>query len=256
MPIKFAEHKIIFFLAELQTLIKLALKSFSKIFSRPFYYREFMTQLDKIGVGSLFIVTLTGLFTGMVMALQALIQLKPFGATSTVGGMVAVTMIKELGPVLSSLMVAGRVGSAITAELGSMVVTEQVDAMRVEGTDIVKRLVTSRLKAMLIAMPLLTVVTDTIAIIGGYLIASGYHISPLMYWKSLPRFMRFQDLIEGVAKPAFFGFLIVMIACHVGLRVSGGAEGVGVAVKRTVVLASVFILISDFFITKIFILFR
>jgi phospholipid/cholesterol/gamma-HCH transport system permease protein len=256
MPIKFAEHKIIFFLSELQTLVKLALKAFSKIFSRPFYYREFMTQLDKIGVGSLFIVTLTGLFTGMVMALQALIQLKPFGATSSVGGMVAVTMIKELGPVLSSLMVAGRVGSAITAELGSMVVTEQVDAMRVEGTDIVKRLVTSRLKAMLIAMPLLTVVTDTIAIIGGYLIASGYHISPLMYWKSLPRFMRFQDLIEGVAKPAFFGFLIVMIACHVGLRVSGGAAGVGVAVKRTVVLASVFILISDFFITKIFILFR
>lgn len=256
MPIKFAEHKIIFFLAELQAVVKLACKSIGKIFSRPFYYREFMAQLDKIGVDSLFIVTLTGLFTGMVMALQALVQLKPFGATSSVGGMVAVTMIKELGPVLSSLMIAGRVGSAITAELGSMVVTEQVDAMRVEGTDILKRLVTSRLKAMLISMPLLAVVTDTIAIIGGYLIASGYHISPLMYWKSLPRFMRFQDLIEGVAKPAFFGFLIVMIACHVGLRVSGGAAGVGVAVKRTVVLASVFILISDFFITKIFILFR
>jgi phospholipid/cholesterol/gamma-HCH transport system permease protein len=165
-------------------------------------------------------------------------------------------MIKELGPVLSSLMVAGRVGSAITAELGSMVVTEQIDAMRVEGTDIVKRLVTSRFKAMLIAMPLLAIVTDTIAIIGGYIIASGYHISPLMYWKSLPQFMKFQDLIEGIAKPAFFGFLIVMIACHVGLKVSGGAEGVGVAVKRTVVLASVFILISDFFITKLFIVFR
>jgi len=256
MPIKYTEHKIIFFLAEIQELVKLAIQTIARIFSRPFYYREFMTQLDKIGVGSLFICCLTGLFTGMVMALQALIQLKPFGATSYVGGMVAVTMIKELGPVLSSLMVAGRVGSAITAELGSMVVSEQVDAMRVEGTDIIKRLVTSRFKAMLIAMPLLAIVTDTIAIIGGYIIASGYHISPLMYWKSLPQFMKFQDLIEGVAKPAFFGFLIVMIACHVGLKVSGGAEGVGVAVKRTVVLASVFILISDFFITKIFILFR
>ncbi|PKN16153.1 MAG: ABC transporter permease [Deltaproteobacteria bacterium HGW-Deltaproteobacteria-23] len=256
MPIKFVEHKIIYFLAELQELVKLALKTVARIFSRPFYYREFMNQLDKIGVGSLFICSLTGLFTGMVMALQALIQLKPFGAISYVGGMVAVTMIKELGPVLSSLMVAGRVGSAITAELGSMVVTEQIDAMRVEGTDIVKRLVTSRFKAMLIAMPLLAIVTDSIAIIGGYIIASGYHISPLMYWKSLPQFLKFQDLIEGVAKPAFFGFLIVMIACHVGLRVSGGAEGVGVAVKRTVVLASVFILISDFFITKLFIIFR
>lgn len=256
MPIKFAEQKTLFFFAELQAIAKLALKTIRNMISRPFYYREFISQLDKIGVGSLFIVCLTGLFTGMVMALQALIQLKPFAATSYVGGMVAVTMIKELGPVLSALMVAGRVGSAITAELGSMVVTEQIDAMRVEGTDIVKRLVTSRLKAMLLAMPLLTVVTDTIAVGGGYIIASSYHISPLMYWKSLPQFMKFQDLIEGLAKPAFFGFLIVMISCHVGLKVSGGAEGVGVAVKRSVVLASVFILVSDFFITKMFIVFR
>lgn len=256
MPARFIENRFLFFLAELQACAALSLKALRRVFSRPFYGREFFSHLDKIGVGSLFICCLTGLFTGMVMALQALIQLKPFAATSYVGGMVAVTMIKELGPVLSSLMVAGRVGSAITAELGTMVVTEQVDAMRVEGTDVIKRLVTSRLKAMLIAMPLLAVVTDTVAIIGGYLIASGYHISPLMYWKSLPQFMRFQDLIEAVAKPAFFGFLIVMIACHVGLRVSGGSEGVGKAVKRTVVLASVFILISDFFIAKIFIAFR
>jgi phospholipid/cholesterol/gamma-HCH transport system permease protein len=256
MPVRFIENRTLIFLAELQKFAALSAKTIRRIFSPPFYGREFFRQLDKIGVGSLFIVCLTGLFTGMVMALQALIQLKPFGATSYVGGMVAVTMIKELGPVLSSLMVAGRVGSSITAELGTMVVSEQIDAMRVEGTDVVKRLVTSRLKAMLVAMPLLAVVTDTVAIIGGYIIASGYHISPLMYWKSLPQFMRFQDLIEAVAKPAFFGFLIAMIACHVGLGVSGGSEGVGKAVKRTVVLASVFILISDFFITKIFIVFR
>jgi phospholipid/cholesterol/gamma-HCH transport system permease protein len=256
MPARFTDKKIILFFSELQSFFGLSMKAVLRIFSRPFYYREFMNQLDKTGVGSLFIVCLTGLFTGMVMALQALIQLRPFAATSYVGGMVAVTMIKELGPVLSSLMVAGRVGSAITAEIGTMVVTEQVDAMRVEGTDIVRRLITSRLKAMLIAMPLLAVVTDAVAVSGGYLIASGYHISPLMYFKSLPQFMKFQDLIEGVAKPAFFGFLIVMIACHVGLRVSGGAEGVGVAVKRTVVIASVSILVSDFFITKIFIAFR
>jgi phospholipid/cholesterol/gamma-HCH transport system permease protein len=256
MPGRFIENRTLLFLAELQSFAALSAKALRRIFSRPFYGREFYAQFDKIGVGSLFICCLTGLFTGMVMALQALIQLKPFGVTSYVGGMVAVTMIKELGPVLSSLMVAGRVGSAITAEMGTMVVSEQVDAMRVEGTDIVKRLVTSRLKAMLVAMPLLAVVTDTVAIGGGYIIASGYHISPLMYWKSLPQFMRLQDLFEAVAKPAFFGFLIVMIACHVGLNVSGGSEGVGRAVKRTVVIASVFILISDFFITKIFIVFR
>ncbi len=241
---------------EVQGYARLSWSAVRKIFSRPFYYREFAIQMDKLGVGSLFIIILTGTFTGMVMALQFLAQLKPFAATSYVGGMVAVTMIKELGPVLSSLMVAGRVGSAITAELGTMVVTEQVDAMQVEGTDIVKRLVTSRLKAMLIAMPLLAVVADTVALVGGYLIAAGYHISPLMYWKSLPQFMFFQDLIEGVAKPAFFGLIIVMVACRVGLSVAGGAEGVGISVKRTVVVSSVFILVSDFFMTKIFIVFR
>ncbi len=256
MPSRFFEKRLLVFFSELQSFFSLSLKALFRIFSPPFYYREFMAQLDKGGVGSLFIVCLTGLFSGMVMALQAIIQLKPFAATSYIGGMVAVTMIKELGPVLSALMVAGRVGSSITAELGTMVVTEQVDAMQVEGTDIIRRLITSRLKAMLIAMPLLAVVTDAVAISGGYLIASGYQISPLMYWKSLPQFMKFQDLIEAVAKPVFFGFLIVMIACHVGLRVSGGAEGVGVAVKRTVVIASVCILVSDFFITKLFIAFR
>jgi phospholipid/cholesterol/gamma-HCH transport system permease protein len=212
--------------------------------------------MDKIGVGSLFIIILTGIFTGMVMALQALIQLKPFAATSYVGGMVAVTMVKELGPVLSALMVSGRVGSAITAELGTMVVTEQVDAMRVEGTDIVKRLVTPRLKAIVLAMPLLTIVTDTVALLGGYIIAAGYDINPIMYRQSIPHFMVFQDLIEGVLKPAFFGFIIAMIGCYVGLNTRGGAEGVGASAKRAVVLASVLILVSDFFLTKIFIVFR
>lgn len=241
---------------ETQGFFALAVRAVVGIFSRPRYYREFVTQFDKIGVGSLFIVVLTGLFTGMVMALQALIQLKLFAASSYVGGMVAVTMVKELGPVLSALMVTGRVGSAITAELGTMVVTEQVDAMQVEGTDIVKRLVVPRLKAALIALPLLAAVTDAVALGGGYIIAAGYGVNPLMYWKSLPQFMVFQDLIEGLFKPAFFGFILSMIGCYVGLNTSGGAEGVGTSVKRTVVSASVLILVSDFFLTKIFITFR
>jgi phospholipid/cholesterol/gamma-HCH transport system permease protein len=256
MPLVRLDTRLKLALYDIQEIVHLAWRSFVRIFQRPFYYREFITQLDKIGVGSLFIILLTGLFTGMVMALQAVIQLKPFAATSYVGGMVAVTMVKELGPVLSSLMVAGRVGSAITAELGTMVVTEQVDAMRVEGTDIIKRLVTSRLKALLIAMPLLTVITDTISLAGGYVMAAGYNVNLIMYWKSLTRFMVFQDLVEGVAKPFCFGFIIAMIACHVGLTTQGGAEGVGTAAKKTVVLASVLILVSDFFITKIFIAFR
>ncbi|RNC71327.1 MAG: ABC transporter permease [Desulfuromonadales bacterium] len=256
MTVDFIEGRIKSFLLDFQSFCTLSARAVVRIVRRPWYYREFATQFDKMGVGSLFIICLTGLFTGMVMALQALIQLKPFAATSYVGGMVAVSMVKELGPVLSSLMVAGRVGSAITAELGTMVVTEQVDAMRVEGTDVITRLVTTRLKAMLLAMPLLAIVTDAIALLGGYIIAAGYDINLLMYWKSLPQFMVFQDLIEGVVKPFVFGFLIAMIGCYVGLNTSGGAEGVGAAAKRAVVLSSVMVLVCDFFMTKIFITFR
>ena len=241
---------------EVQELSALSWSAVRKIFSRPFYYREFAIQMDKIGVGSLFIIILTGTFTGMVMALQFLAQLKPFAATSYVGGMVAVTMIKELGPVLASLMVAGRVGSAITAELGTMMVTEQIDAMQVEGTDIVKRLVTPRLKAILISMPLLAVVTDTVSIIGGYAIATGYGIKPIMYINSLTQFMFFIDYAEGLVKPVVFGFIIAMMGCYNGLNTSGGAAGVGEAAKRTVVLASVMILVVDFFIAKIFVTLR
>jgi phospholipid/cholesterol/gamma-HCH transport system permease protein len=250
------DKKILYFFADLQGFFSLAGRSLLRMFRHPFYYREFAIQFDKLGFSSLFICILTGLFTGMVMALQALIQLKPFAATSYVGGMVAASMIKELGPVLASLMVAGRVGSAITAELGTMVVTEQVDAMRVEGTDIVQRLVVPRMKAMLLAMPLLTVITDLISLLGGYIMSAGYGINPTMYIKGLPQFMVFQDLIEGLAKPVFFGMIITLTGCYVGLNTRGGAEGVGNAAKQAVVLSSVLILMSDFFITKIFVVFR
>jgi phospholipid/cholesterol/gamma-HCH transport system permease protein len=256
MNIAIIDRIMLSFFADLQGLFALAGSTFARIFRRPFYYREFAIQFDKLGFSSLFICILTGLFSGMVMALQALIQLKPFAATSYVGGMVAATMIKELGPVLASLMVAGRVGSAITAELGTMVVTEQVDAMRVEGTDIVKRLVAPRLLAMLLAMPLLTVVADVVSLLGGYIMSSGYGINPIMYVKGLPHFMVFQDLIEGLTKPAFFGLIIAVTGCYVGLNTRGGAEGVGNAAKRAVVLSSVLILMSDFFISKFFVAFR
>jgi len=241
---------------EVQEFSLLSWKAVSRIFSPPFYYREFAIQMDKIGVGSLFIIILTGTFTGMVMALQFLAQLKPFAATSYVGGMVAVTMVKELGPVLSSLMVAGRVGSAITAELGTMVVTEQVDAMQVEGTDIVKRLVTPRLKAIMISLPLLTVVTDTVSLVGGYAMAAGYGIKPIMYINSLTQFMFFIDYAEGLVKPLVFGFIIAMMGCYTGLNTGGGAAGVGEAAKRTVVLSSVLILVVDFFLAKFFVTIR
>ncbi|GAB4302734.1 MAG: ABC transporter permease [Desulfuromonadia bacterium] len=250
------ERTIISWLADVQGIVRLTLQALGRIFTPPFYYREMVIHLDKIGVGSLFIITLTGLFTGMVMALQAVTQLKPFAATSYVGGMVAVTMVKELGPVLSALMVTGRCTSAMTAELGTMMVTEQIDAMRVEGTDIIRRLVTPRLTATLIAMPMLALVTDAVSLVGGYLISAGYGINPVMYWTSLPQFMKPIDLLEAVAKPVVFGGILSMIGCHAGLSTSGGAEGVGNSSKRAVVLASVLILMTDFFMTKILIVFR
>jgi phospholipid/cholesterol/gamma-HCH transport system permease protein len=256
MDFTFIDKKLKSSLFETQSFFQLAWHALSKIFSRPFYYREFAVQMDKIGVGSLFIIVLTGTFTGMVMALQTLVQLKPFAATSYVGGMVAVTMVKELGPVLSSLMVAGRVGSAITAELGTMVVTEQIDAMKVEGTDIIKRLVTPRLKAILVSLPLLTVIADTFSLAGGYIIASGYGIKPILYLNSITQFMYFTDYFEGLVKPLIFGFVISMVGCHVGLNTSGGAAGVGESSKKTVVLASVLILVLDFFLAKFFVTIR
>lgn len=256
MNIATMDRALLIFFHGLQSYFTLAGRTFARIFRRPFYYREFATQFDKLGFASLFICVLTGLFSGMVMALQSLIQLKPFAATSYVGGMVAVTMIKELGPVLASLMVAGRVGSAITAELGTMVVTEQVDAMRVEGTDIITRLAVPRLKAMLLTLPLLTIVTDVVSIFGGYIMSAGYGINPLMYISGLPQFMVFQDLIEGVTKPAVFGAIIAITACYTGLNTKGGAAGVGAAAKQAVVLSSVLILVCDFFMAKVFVVFR
>lgn len=256
MQLASIDRAAIRFLAELQDFFALSGQAVLRIFQRPYYYRDFAIQFDKLGFGSIIICFLTGLFTGMVMALQFLIQLKPFAATSYIGGMVAVTMIKELGPVLSALMVAGRVGSAITAELGTMIVTEQVDAMRVEGTDIIQRLVTPRLKAMLLAMPLLAIMTDGVSLLGGYLIAAGYGISPTMYLSSFTQFLFPIDYAEGLIKPLAFGGLIAMIACHTGLTTSGGAEGVGAAAKRAVVVASVTVLMVDFFLAKLIVVFR
>ena len=256
MPLGMVEDVIKRSLLDVQEYVFLFWRALARAFRRPWYYRDFAVQFDKLGFGSLFICFLTGLFTGMVMALQFIIQLKPFAATSYVGGMVAVTMIKELGPVLSSLMVAGRVGSAITAELGTMVVTEQVDAMRVEGTDIIQRLVTPRLKAMLLAMPLLTILTDAVSLLGGFLIAIGYGVNGTMYLSAFTQFMFPIDYLEGVVKPLVFGGIIAMTGCHVGLSAGGGAEGVGNAAKRAVVISSVMILVCDFFLAKTIVVFR
>jgi phospholipid/cholesterol/gamma-HCH transport system permease protein len=256
MPLAALEISLKRFLLEADLYARLVFKALARVFSHPFYGRETIYQLQRIGVDSLFIILLTGIFTGMVLALQGVTVLTRFGATSFVGSMLGLSIVRELGPVLAALMVAGRVGSSITAELGTMAVTEQLDAYAVEGTDVVRKLVVPRFLACLISLPLLTVLADTIALFGGFVIVGTMtDLYAGFYWNSVVDFLELPDLAMGLCKPLFFGLVIASIGCHVGLRTVGGAEAVGVAAKRSVVLASIFILVSDFFLTKLFLVF-
>lgn len=244
------------FVWEVDAYARLTLTAVKKIFGRPFYLRETVYQFDRIGVESLLIASLTGAFTGMVLALQGVNLLTRFGATSFLGSMIGASVVRELGPVLTALMVAGRVGSSIAAELGNMAVTEQIDAYRVEGTDVTRKLIVPRFFACLLSLPLLTILVDGIALAGSFLIiGTSTDLPAVFYWRSVTDFLQFRDVAMGLIKPLFFGLIIASIGCYLGMRTHGGAEAVGVAAKRSVVFASVFILVSDFFLTKIFLVF-
>ena len=244
-----------------QGYFTLAWQAFRFIFARPFYRSDWIQQMDEIGVKSLGIVILTGFFTGMVLALQSAVQLQTFGATIYIGRLVAASMIRELGPVLSGLMVAGRVGSGIAAQLGSMKVTEQIDALNTLGTDPIKKLVTPRLLAAIVMMPVLAIVTDLVGILGGNVIGVAYIGLPSgLYWRTVWEqiaaggfTLRYipNDFIQGLVKPFVFGAVIAITACFFGLNTQGGTEGVGQSTTRTVVTASILILILDYFITQI-----
>ncbi|HEV8236454.1 MAG TPA: ABC transporter permease, partial [Gemmatimonadaceae bacterium] len=245
----------------LQEYFVLAGKSLRFIVARPFYGQDVIQQMDEIGVKSLGIVLLTGLFTGMVLALQSSVQLKTFGASMYIGNLVSASMIRELGPVLAGLMVAGRVGSGIAAQLGSMRVTEQIDALNTLGTDPIKKLVTPRLMAALIMLPVLTIINDFVGIIGGNVIASlVVGLPSAQYWRTVwdqiandgfaLRYIP-NDFIQGLTKPIVFGALIAITACYFGLGTTGGTEGVGQSTTRTVVTSSILILIVDYFITQV-----
>lgn len=241
------------FFLEVDAYGRMTLSALGKTFRRPLNLRETVYHFDRIGVESLFIILLTGLFTGMVLALQGVTLFGRFGATNLVGSVIGATIVRELGPVLAALLVAGRCGSAITAELGSMRVTEQIDAYVVEGTDVFKKLLVPRFLACMFSLPLLTVVADAVGMAGGFfIVATGTDLNANYYWHSIVDFLELQDLAIGLFKPLFFGLIIASIACHVGMETRGGAEDVGISAKRAVVLASVFILISDFFLTKLF----
>lgn len=231
--------------------------------TRPFYRPDVIQQMDTIGVASLFIVVLTGLFTGMVLALQSAVEMRQFGATMYIGRLVGASTVRELGPVLTALMVTGRAGSGMAAAIGAMKVTEQVDALRTMGVDPVRKLVVPRFLAALIMLPILTVIADLVAILGGLLIALvKLDLTADLYMRSVYStladsgfILRYipVDLIQGLGKPIAFGALMALTSCFYGLRTSGGTEGVGRATTQAVVTTSVLVLATDYFLTQILI---
>ena len=241
-------------LLEVQEYVKLCVAAAKGAVSRPFYARDVMEQIDVIGLGSLTVVILTGFFTGAVLALQSGMTLDQFGARPFVGRLISASMIKELGPVLTALMLAGRVGSGIAAELGSMMVTEQISALRALGTDPIRKLVVPRVLAGVIMCPILTVIANAVGLTGGWLIAlTQLRVPSGVYWSSVVEGLYIQDVWMGLIKPFLLGFVIVTIGCHVGLRTTGGTQGVGRATTNAVVAASVLVLIVDFFVTRLLI---
>ncbi|MEM9291248.1 MAG: ABC transporter permease [Acidobacteriota bacterium] len=218
----------------------------------PFDWRQLLRQMVRVGVDSVPVVALTALFTGMVMALQSYRVLVRFSAEGYVGSLVALSMVRELAPVLGALMIAGRCGSAMGAELGTMRVTEQIDALEVLATNPVHYLVVPRVWATTLTLPLLVGLADVIGIYGGYLVAVVMMGSnPVTYMDNSFQFMGLSDVSSGLVKAAVFGLLISLVGCAKGFHTRGGAAGVGRATTRAVVLGSICVLIADFFLTKV-----
>jgi phospholipid/cholesterol/gamma-HCH transport system permease protein len=224
------------------------------LFRGPHYVDDIAIQMDIIGVGSLPIVILIGFFSGFVITMQMSRALSQYGATDQVGQIVAITLVRELGPVLTALLVAGRNASGIASELGSMKVTEQIDAMRALGTDPIKKLVTPRMIATCVMLPMLTIVADFVGLIGGYVIAYlSIGLTTTQYWTSAYQALQYNDIAQGLLKPFVFAFIISLVGCFYGLRTTGGTQGVGLATTKAVVAASVWVFVITSLITRIFV---
>ncbi len=246
----FAKERI----AAVQEYSLLAGRAVGNLFTKPRYWADIYEQMDSIGVGSLPIVILTGFFTGCVLALQSATALKEFGAVSKTGSLVSLSMVKELGPVLTGLMVSGRNASGMASELGSMKVTEQIDAMRALGTDPLRKLVTPRLIATVFMLFFLTIISDAVGIAGGALVSVtlvGLNWSSYLV-DSYVGLVK-GDVVAGLTKPVFSGFIIATVGCYFGLKTTGGTQGVGKATTQAVVVSSVFIIVVDFLVTRLMI---
>jgi phospholipid/cholesterol/gamma-HCH transport system permease protein len=249
-PTEFVKENV----KSVQDYTLLAAQSLANLFRKPFYFADMVQQADLIGVGSLPIVVLTGFFTGGVLALQTANTLQRFGSINLIGELVATSMVRELGPVLTGLMVAGRNSSGMASELGSMVVTEQIDAMRALGTDPMKKLVTPRVTATVFMLFFLSVISDLVGLAGGLMVAKLFlSLDARTYWTTAWESLVFQDVFMGLLKPTLFGFIIATVGCYYGITARGGTQGVGRATTQAVVTASVLILVADFFVTKLLI---
>jgi phospholipid/cholesterol/gamma-HCH transport system permease protein len=221
----------------------------------PYQLGLILQEIESIGIRSLTVVNVIALFTGMVLALQTAAALSRFGAKGFIGVVVALSLLREIGPVFTGIMVAGRVGSGIAAEIGSMKVTEQIDAIRVMGANSVKRLVVPKLLATIVAMPLLTIVADCLGIVGGLLVSvMEFQVTAYYYFTTILDKITFPDVASGIGKTFFFGLIIAIIGCYQGMTTKGGTVGVGRATTSTVVVSSILILVTDFFLTKIFLM--
>jgi phospholipid/cholesterol/gamma-HCH transport system permease protein len=238
----------------LQDFCILAGRALRNVFRPPHYESDILLQMDIIGVGSLPIVILIGFFTGVVITMQMSRALAQYGAVDQVGPIVAITLVRELGPVLTAILVAGRNASGIASELGSMKVTEQIDAMRALGTDPIQKLVTPRMIATAVMLPMLTIVADFVGLIGGWTIARlSIGLPSSQYWTSAYQALEYNDITQGLLKPFVFAFMVSLVGCFYGLRTTGGTQGVGHATTQAVVVSSVWIFVITSLLTRIFV---
>ncbi len=241
------------FFGHLGAMCLLSLRSTRAMLRRPFELNALVNQLDAVGIGSISVTILTAVFVGMVMALQFSAALAHYGASLYTGSLVSEGLVRELGPVLTALLVGGRVASGMSAELGSMAVSEQIDAIRALGADPIKKLVVPRVLACLIAMPLLTLVADIVGCLGGQIVVMAeVGVTARFYWEQVIATIQLNDLFHGLGKSVFFGYFIAIIGCYKGMTTRGGTAGVGMSTTVTVVWVSISILAADYLLTNLF----